>query len=174
MPGQRAHAHFAAKATVDVPVTTDLPPSAIDPRALLRKEVVKPRGENKYPRFKKGLALARDLGVPVTFERLRVLEQVIAAAEKTNCDDILTPREVIPLARVDDDDPDSDTESRASKRSRRSLADRISDGSEEDDYSDSAGDQANGPPSDDDDAVSLGSFDLDDEMAQLAGFADDA
>ncbi|KAI0808091.1 hypothetical protein C8Q74DRAFT_1213803 [Fomes fomentarius] len=42
---------------------------------------------NKYPHFKKGLALAEDLGVPITYERLHTLEEVIKVITGALCED---------------------------------------------------------------------------------------
>ncbi|KAI0713340.1 hypothetical protein C8Q76DRAFT_796319 [Earliella scabrosa] len=47
-----------------------------NPHALLRKPVHVNTGGNQYPQLTHAMSLAKDLGVPLTFERVRTLEGI--------------------------------------------------------------------------------------------------
>ena len=80
--GQHQHAHFAHIA--DIEPTTKGPDAAKDPRALLNTPVREHIGDNQYPSLTRALALAEDLGIPPTFERLRTLEKALESQSSTD------------------------------------------------------------------------------------------
>lgn len=143
----------------------------------MRKPAVKPDlGANKHVYFRNGLKLAHDLGVPLTTERLRALEQLVA-------DKAAATREKITLAdKQRAESSNFDKESRTSKRSRTLLAARLSEPMKTiDGYSsgDESDERRSAPTSDDSDsdretAASLGEDweEFDREMAMIAGIVD--
>lgn len=144
--GGHGHAHIVSQALFDGPTVANTP-SAEDPRALLRKPVTVPTGDNKYPNFTRALELTKELDITPRYEGIRTLEHVLNVASGS----ILNVASGSG-ARIEEVN-DSDTESRASKRSRPSLEERLGWTDDEDA----------------EDAVSLGD-DVDEEIAEAAGF----
>ncbi len=104
-----------------------------------------------------------DLGVPITYERLRALEEVIDATEGPLCEEPQIAHGSTSTAR-NDCEYDSDNESRTFKCSWTSLFDRISE-----EIFKMTPMMSSALVYDEEDAVSLGS-DFDREVAELAGF----
>ncbi|PIL35012.1 hypothetical protein GSI_02799 [Ganoderma sinense ZZ0214-1] len=92
--GAHQHAHIAHVADT-FPVITkgemDTLPQSRDPRALLHKPVRAETGANhQYPALRHAFTLAKELGVEPTTERIRKLEMLVVAGNRSK-DPILTP-----------------------------------------------------------------------------------
>lgn len=80
------HAHFASMATVIAPSTPSLsaiPPSVVPLASRIEGYRAVEPSDSQYPRLQRAIALTNDLGVPPSFERIRVLEQVLDDDEPT-------------------------------------------------------------------------------------------
>ncbi|PIL28157.1 transporter [Ganoderma sinense ZZ0214-1] len=92
--GAHQHAHIAHVADT-FPVITkgemDTLPQSRDPRALLHKPVRAETGANhQYPALRRAFTLAKELGVEPTTERIRKLEMLVVAGNRSK-DPVLTP-----------------------------------------------------------------------------------
>ncbi|KAI0782357.1 hypothetical protein BC629DRAFT_1440717 [Irpex lacteus] len=187
--GHQGHNHQATMSFVS-PIVA-LPPRPASPPPTPRPledriEGVRPvrAGQNQYPGLRKAIDLANQLGVPGTSERLRALEPIAEAIEHLPTPPLAAPEFV-------------EGSSRPSKRKRTDPYETDSDEERLYSFSEQAKAYARGEPlppipslvdendgmvntpmwvdddgatldSEDDDRVSLGSFDVDEEIADAA------
>ncbi|TFY53776.1 hypothetical protein EVJ58_g9259 [Rhodofomes roseus] len=153
------HAHLASQASIAGPTTSkvvEIAPSGSKSHTVTTRPAKTGHSKNAHRWLKSALELAKDIDVSGTSQRLTTLSEVVDNS-----------------ARIEEYLSDSESESRASKRSRHGsevghAIDAIMDGT----YN--SYDEDEGPTTQDPlDWGSDGQYDIDDELANAAGLGED-